>query len=183
MEIVKGGPTKSEIAAITLLKLKPSPGDVIADIGCGTGSISILAAKKAGFVYAIDSRKEAIAATEKNIKESHINNIKLIQGEAPGVLDELPPLDCAFIGGTKNIKPVLQELKKKVKNRIVVNAVRIQTVTDIIKIMQELGIFSEVVHVHISKSYELAGDIAFKPLNPVYIIVGDVSKEAYREEF
>ncbi len=181
METVKGGPTKSEIAAITLLKLKPSPGDVIADIGCGTGSISILVAKKAGFVYAIDSRKEAIAVTEKNIKESHINNVKLIQGEAPGMLDELPLLDCAFIGGTRNIKPVLQQLKKIVKNRIVVNAVRIQTVSDIIEIMQELEIFREVVHVQISKSYELADGIAFKPINPVYIIVGDVGKEAYRE--
>ena len=181
MEIVTGGPTKSEIAAITLLKLKPSPGDVVADIGCGTGSISILAAKKAGFVYAIDFRKEAITVTEKNIKESGINNIKLIQGEAPGILDELPLLDCAFIGGTRNIKPVLQQLKKKVKNMIVVNAVRIQTVSNIIRIMQEMEIFSEVVHVQVSKSYELAGEIAFKPINPVYIIVGDVSKEAYRE--
>ncbi len=62
-----------------------------------------------------------------------------------------------------------------------VNAVRIQTVSNIIRIMQDLEIFSEVVHVQISKSYELAGEIAFKPINPVYIIVGDISKEAYRE--
>jgi cobalt-precorrin-6B (C15)-methyltransferase len=47
--------------------------------------------------------------------------------------------------------------------------------------MQDLGIFNEAVHVQISKSYELAGGIAFKPINPVYIIVGDTGKETHRE--
>ena len=181
MKIVTGGPTKSEIAAIALSKLDLSSGDVFADIGCGTGTISILAARTAHLVYALDYRKEAIAAAELNLKESRINNIKLIQGKAPGVLDEVPPLDCAFVGGTKNIKPVLQQLKIKVKSRIVVNAVRIQTASNIIKIMQDLEIFNEAVHVQISKSYELAGGIAFKPINPVYIIAGDTGKEAHRE--
>jgi cobalt-precorrin-6B (C15)-methyltransferase len=41
--------------------------------------------------------------------------------------------------------------------------------------MQDMGIFEEAVHVQVAKSYPLAGDVAFKPLNPVYIIVGIVS--------
>lgn len=40
--------------------------------------------------------------------------------------------------------------------------------------MKELEIFREVVHVQVSRSYELVGDIMFKPINPVYIIVGEV---------
>lgn len=175
MEIVQGGPTKPEIAAIALSKLNISNNDLFADIGCGTGSISIMAAKLARQVYAIDDREEAIIAARKNILDEKIGNIELLKGEAPPVLDKLPPLDCAFVGGTRNIGGILQVLKKKVIGRIVVNAVRIQTVSTIIETMQELGIFQEAIHVQVSKSYPLAGEIIFKPLNPVYILVADTT--------
>jgi cobalt-precorrin-6B (C15)-methyltransferase len=173
MEMVNGGPTKPEIAAIALSKLNLNSSDVLADIGCGTGTISIAASTIAKDVYAIDSREEAITAARHNIKKANIANIKLIHNEAPAALDELPPLDCAFVGGTRNIKKVLQSLVKTVKGRIVVNAVRIQTVSTIINTMQDMDIFQEAVHIQVSKSYALAGQIAFKPMNPVYIIVGD----------
>jgi cobalt-precorrin-6B (C15)-methyltransferase len=97
----------------------------------------------------------------------------LIRGEAPAILDELPLLDCAFIGGTRNIESVLQALVNKVNGRIVVNVVRIQTASTVIDIMRDLGIFVDAVLVQVSNSYELAGEIAFKPINPVYIITGD----------
>ncbi|MBE0523609.1 MAG: precorrin-6Y C5,15-methyltransferase (decarboxylating) subunit CbiT [Methanosarcinales archaeon] len=181
MEIIEGGPTKPEIAAIVLSKLDLCVSDVFADIGCGTGRISIMAAKLARQVYAIDDREEAIIAARQNILDEKIDNIELLRGEAPPVLDKLPPLDCAFVGGTRNIEGILHVLKKKINGRIVVNAVRIQTVSTIIETMQELGIFKEAIHVQVSKNYPLAGEIIFKPLNPVYILVGDTDhkKEDY----
>lgn len=177
MEIVQGGPTKPEIAAITLSKLNLNNSDVFADIGCGTGRISMMAAKLARQVYAIDDREEAIIAASQNILDKKIDNIKLLLGEAPSVLDKLPSLDCAFVGGTRNIEGILRILKEKVKGRIVVNAVRIQTVSTIIETMQELGIFKEAIHVQVSKNYPLAGEIILKPLNPVYILVGDTNNK------
>ncbi|MCL7412966.1 MAG: precorrin-6Y C5,15-methyltransferase (decarboxylating) subunit CbiT [ANME-2 cluster archaeon] len=176
MEFVKGGPTKPEIAAISLSKINLTKNDVFADIGCGTGSISILAAGLAAEVYAIDSREEAITATRQNIESADVHTITVLHGEAPPVLDDLPPLDCAFIGGTRNITGVLEQLAEKVRGRIVVNAVRIQTASSIIRTMQDMGFFEEAVHVQIAKSYPLADDIAFKSINPVYIIVGNTKK-------
>jgi len=38
--------------------------------------------------------------------------------------------------------------------------------------MKSFGIFEEVIHVQVSKGYELAGETAFKPMNPGYIVVG-----------
>jgi cobalt-precorrin-6B (C15)-methyltransferase len=175
MELVNGGPTKPEIAAIALSKLKLKKNDVFADIGCGTGSISILASGLAYEIYAVDSRDEAIGAARKNIADANIKNIRLVKGEAPAALDDLPAMDCAFVGGTKNITGVLDVLKEKVRGKVVVNAARIRTASTIISTMQDMGIFEEAVHVQVAKSYPLAGDVAFKPLNPVYIIVGIVS--------
>lgn len=177
MELVNGGPTKSEIAAIALSKLNIRQNDVFADIGCGTGSISILASSLAGEVFAVDSRDEAITAAKKNIADAGKSNIRLIQGVAPAVLDDIPSLDCAFVGGTRNIEPILHTLKEKVKGRVVVNAVRIQTASTVVSTMQELDMFREAVHVQVSRSYPLAGEVAFKPMNPVYIIVGGTSVE------
>jgi cobalt-precorrin-6B (C15)-methyltransferase len=47
--------------------------------------------------------------------------------------------------------------------------------------MKSLGIFEEVIHVQVSKGYELAGETAFKPANPVYIVVGDARKQGGKQ--
>jgi len=174
---VSGGPTKPEIIAISLSKLGPRDGDRFADIGCGTGSVSIEATKIARnlTIYAIDARREALRATETNFKNFNLANATLLAGEASEILgsgDIINSIDCAFVGGTKNIDSVLERLIEKKARSIVVNAVRIETVVRTIEVMKKLGIFVEVVHVAVSRSVPIAGETMFKPENPVYIIVG-----------
>jgi len=84
-------------------------------------------------------------------------------------------VDKAFFGGTFRITEMLEIAKKNksIKSTVVVNAARIGVAADVIRKMRELGIFKEALIVNISKSYELAGDIAFKNLNPVFIVVGE----------
>jgi cobalt-precorrin-6B (C15)-methyltransferase len=67
----------------------------------------------------------------------------------------------------------LPVLAKRVRRTIVVNAVLVSTLHTTITTMQELGIFSEVVHVQIARSQGIAGSIRFWPINPVYVIVGE----------
>lgn len=178
---VSGGPTKPEIIAISLSKLGLRDGDRFVDIGCGTGSVSIEAARIARnlIIYAIDARKEALKATEINFRSFKVENSKILAGEASEILDSadfIDSIDCAFIGGTKNIDKVLEILVKKKARSIVVNAVRIETVVRTIETMKKLGIFDEAVHVSISRSTPIAGETMFKPENPVYIIVGKIKE-------
>jgi cobalt-precorrin-6B (C15)-methyltransferase len=176
---VSGGPTKPEIIAISLSKLGLRDGDRFADIGCGTGSVSIEAARLARNlnIFAIDARKEALQATETNFKNFELENARILAGEASDILmnnDLIDSIDCAFVGGTKNISSILELLVMKKTRSIVVNAVRIETVVRTIETMKKLGIFEEAVHVLISKSSPIAGETMFKPENPVYIVVGKV---------
>jgi cobalt-precorrin-6B (C15)-methyltransferase len=171
IEKCSGGPTKPEIIAVSLLKLQLQPSDVMADVGCGSGAVSLEAAKKVKQVYAIDHRKAAINTTKHNLEECNIDNVTLIEAEASAALENLS-IDCAFIGGTKNIENTINAVLKAGATRLVVNAVRIETVSETITLMKELGVFREALHVSISKNYELAGETMFKPYNPVYIIVG-----------
>jgi cobalt-precorrin-6B (C15)-methyltransferase len=110
-----------------------------------------------------------------NFKNFNITNSRLLAGEASDVLgsgDFIDYIDCAFVGGTKNIVSVLEILVEKKARSIVVNAVRIETVVRTIEAMKKLGIFDEVVHISVSRSTPIAGETMFKPENPVYIVVG-----------
>lgn len=166
-----GGPTKPEIISIVLSKILKE-NDIFIEIGCGTGSVAIKAAKLAKKVYAVDKRVEAIATARFNIDNTgYPDNIELIEGIAPEVLHRLPAPDSVFIGGTTNLESVLAYLCDRAK-RIAVNAVRIETAAIAIKEMRRLGIFREALQVQVSRSYELEGGTAFRPDSPIYIVIG-----------
>ncbi|MCX9073054.1 MAG: precorrin-6Y C5,15-methyltransferase (decarboxylating) subunit CbiT [Candidatus Methanoperedens sp.] len=165
-----GTPTQPEIIAVILSKLEIKPDDVFADIGCGSGSISISAARLAKKVYAIDNREEAIHAAAENIKEHGMTNISILKGEASKMLSDLD-IDCAFVGGSKNMERVLEILMKKAA-RFVVSAVRIETASRALAIMKQNNMYRELVYIQLSRGSELSGGTMLKPENPVFLIAG-----------
>jgi len=172
---LKGGPTQDEVMAVSLFRLNLKPGDIMADIGCGTGKVSIEASRVACKVIAVDRREEAVACARAGINEAGAENVEVIKGEATEVLSSIDHLDCAFVGGSGDLETVLRLLSEKVSGMIVVNAVLLETLNTAVIKMKELGIFQEVIHIQISRSYPLAGGIMLKPVNPVYIIIGRCS--------
>lgn len=166
-----GTPTQPEIIAAALSKLALKPTDVFADIGCGSGSVSIGAAPFVKQVYAIDNRDEAVRAATENIKECGINNVSVLKGDAASVLSDLD-IDCAFLGGSKDMEQVLAVLIKKVP-RFVVSAVRIETASLALGLMKKNKRFRELLQIQLSRGYELLGGTMLKPENPVFLIVGE----------
>ncbi len=101
---LSGGPTQDEILAISLSKLSPQKNEIMADIGCGTGKVSVAASRLVKKVIAIDRRREAINYSKTEIEASGAKNIELVAGEAAEILTRVENPDCAFIGGLGNIK-------------------------------------------------------------------------------
>jgi cobalt-precorrin-6B (C15)-methyltransferase len=165
-----GTPTQPEIIAVALLKLNIQKSDIFVDIGCGSGSVSIQAAKLARKVYAIDDRDEAIQATRENLKECGVTNVSVLKGEASLLLSDIDP-DCAFLGGSKNIEQVLGILMKKVP-RFAVSAVRIEIVAKAMEIMKSSNRFNELLQIQLSRGSKLEGGTMLKPENPVFLIIG-----------
>lgn len=62
---------------------------VIADLGAGTGFISLEIAKKANIVFSVDSSKNMLGELYKAAKESNLNNIYPINSE----VEDLPLFD------------------------------------------------------------------------------------------
>jgi len=163
-----GVPTKEEVLAIALFKLAPEMGDIVLDIGCGTGTVSLAISNYVKKVVAIDRRREAIDVASENIKG--YENIELIEGEAKDLIPEIESFNKVFVGGTGDLEEVLNLIKEC--DIIVLNFARIEVASMAIELMKVFGIFKEALVINVAKSYELAGGIAFKPLNPVFMVVG-----------
>ncbi|MGB7993314.1 bifunctional cobalt-precorrin-7 (C(5))-methyltransferase/cobalt-precorrin-6B (C(15))-methyltransferase [Methanoregula sp.] len=170
--IPAGGPTQDEVMALSIFKMGLGQTDTILDLGCGTGKVSIAVAEQVNKVWAVDRRPEAIAYAESAAKDAGRENIAFFCGEGLEFLKTAPVFDCAFVGGSQRIEEILPILSKKVRRVIVVNAVLVSTLATVITTMQSLGIFQEVVHVQVSRSHILGKSLMFKPIDPVYIIVG-----------
>lgn len=158
--------------AVSLAKLSLRSSDIFADIGCGTGTVAVEAARWVRKVHAVDLREEAVAATKELAMTHGITNIEVCLGQGADLLEQLPHADAVFIGGTRNLPAVLSLLPGKGVRSVVVNAVLLSSLQQAVGTMQDLGIFREVVHVAVSRSSPLAGGLMLRPLDPVFIIVG-----------
>jgi cobalt-precorrin-6B (C15)-methyltransferase len=170
--VLAGGPTQDEIMAVSLFKLKIRSTDTVLEIGCGTGKISMAVAQQAKKVFSIDKRPEAIETAREAVEKIPLHNIEFFCTDAAAFLASDRTFDCAFVGGTQQLIRILPVLAGKVRRTIVINAVLLSTLSQAVATMQQLGIFDEVVQVQVARSQEIAGSIMFKPIDPVYVIVG-----------
>jgi len=167
-----GGPTQDEIMAVSLFKLGLRSTDTVLEIGCGTGKVSIAAAQQVAKIFSVDKRQEAIKIARESAQKISIHNIEFFCTDAGVFLESDRIYDCAFVGGTQHLAQILPVLIKKVRRTIVINAVLLSTLAQAVAVMQQLGIFCEVVQVQVARSHEIAGSIMFKPVDPVFVIVG-----------
>jgi 23S rRNA (uracil1939-C5)-methyltransferase len=70
-------------------KAKISKDDIVFDLYCGIGTISLFMAKYAKKVYGIEIVEEAIASAKENAKMNNVQNAEFIAGDVEFVLDNL----------------------------------------------------------------------------------------------
>ena len=82
-----------------IAKLKLKPGDVIADIGSGSGSFTVPFAKAVapnGIVYAVDIDKDMLSYVADRGKKAGVTNIKTVLGEFDDPKLPVKDIDVAF---------------------------------------------------------------------------------------
>ena len=169
--------TKEEVRTIQISKARLKPGQIVYDIGCGSGSISVEAAlqvESSGKILAIDFDEKAIELTKKNAEKFQIPNITTIFGNAKEKILELEQSDAIFIGGTGGDTQKIIELsqtKLKSGGRIVIGTILIETLSAVLQILEKLQ-FEEVdiTQVTISKSRKTTTGTMMLARNPVTII-------------
>ena len=169
--------TKQEIRILSLVKAQIAPDAVVYDIGAGTGSISIEAARMApqGQVYAIERSSEGIGLIRANAANFAVKNVTVIQAEAPEGLADLPEADAILIGGSGgNLQEILTEVTPKLKasGRLVLNCITVQTLMQCIEFMREHSdtYIYEAIQVQVTRLQQVGTYDMAKANNPIYIV-------------
>ena len=102
--------TKREMRAITLSALAPKRGQLLWDIGAGSGSVGIewMLADPAMRAIAIESEPERVARIRRNALAFGVPDLRVVEGTAPGALAGLPEPDAVFVGGGGSEPGVLE---------------------------------------------------------------------------
>jgi precorrin-6Y C5,15-methyltransferase (decarboxylating) len=169
--------TKSEVRAVSLAKLRLSPGQVLWDLGAGSGSVAIEASLLLGKgrIVAVEQRSERIDQIKANARRFAVRNLSVVQAVLPAGLARLPKPDRIFIGGGgKNLPAIISEAARHLKpdGIVVINTVLLQNVHDAATALRRLGFTTEMVQLQIHRSRPMPWSERLETLNPVWIITG-----------
>lgn len=166
--------TKEEVRTICLSKMKLLESDIVYDIGAGTGSVAIEMARlcKKGYVYALEKKEEAISLIKANKEKFGIYNMAIIQTKCPEGMDELPPADKVFIGGSSGeLAEILKViLLKNPLTTIVVTAITLETLVEALSCAKYYGLESSYTQISVANSKNVGTYHMMMGQNPIFII-------------
>jgi precorrin-6Y C5,15-methyltransferase (decarboxylating) len=123
--------TKREIRAMTLSRLAPTRGELLWDVGSGSGSVAIewMLADPANNAVAIEVRHDRAERIARNALSFGVPGLSVVTGEAPPVFADLATPDAVFIGGGANTPGMIERACDALGSggRLVVNAVTLET--------------------------------------------------------
>ncbi len=123
--------TKREIRAVTLSQLAPTRGELLWDVGSGSGSVAIewMLADPANSAVAIEARHDRAERIARNALSFGVPGLSVVTGEAPHVFADLAHPDAIFIGGGASAPGMIDRACDALAagGRLVVNAVTLET--------------------------------------------------------
>ena len=164
--------TKAEVRAVALAALGPGTGDLVWDVGCGSGSVAIECARLGAAAIAIDSDADAITLTSRNA-EAHGVPVRTVHGAAPDVLAELPDPDAAFVGGGGGaLDAILDHVAPRIHRAVVVTVAIVERIAPALERLSSHGLDASATTIQASRLRPLAGGHRLAAENPVTVITG-----------
>ena len=161
--------TKREVRAVTLSALAPRRGELLWDVGAGSGSVAIewLLADPAMRAIAIERRADRAARIARNAAAFGVPGLDVVEGVAPEVLSALPAPDAVFVGGGASDVGVLDTAARALRSggRLVVNAVTLET--EALLLARHAALGGELIRIAIARADPLGGMNTLRPALPV----------------
>ncbi|MGB7334992.1 MAG: precorrin-6y C5,15-methyltransferase (decarboxylating) subunit CbiE [Salaquimonas sp.] len=138
-----GQMTKRVVRAATISALKPYPDALLWDIGAGCGSIAIewMRAARGAEAIAIEGHPERLKMIAANATALGTPRLRVVDGNAPDVLDGLPQPDAVFIGGGLTTTGLFETAYAALRGGgvLVANAVTLESEVYLVRLQAEFG--------------------------------------------
>lgn len=161
--------TKREVRAVTLSVLAPLPGQLLWDVGAGCGSISIewMRSDHRCRAIAIEQHPTRVQYIADNAAALGVPHLKIVVGEAPSALKDLPEPDAIFIGGGLTIPDLFKTCWRAlhVGGRLVANAVTVEGEQTLFQWQRELG--GNLTRIAIQRAEPVGKFLGWKAMAPV----------------
>ncbi|MFQ6160606.1 precorrin-6y C5,15-methyltransferase (decarboxylating) subunit CbiE [Sinorhizobium meliloti] len=161
--------TKREVRALTLSALAPRKGELLWDIGAGSGSIAIewMLADPAMRAVAIEASSERAARIGRNAARFGVPGLVVAEGQAPEALRGLPQPDAIFIGGGGSKPGVMEAAVAALApgGRLVANAVT--TEMEAVLLARHARFGGSLIRIDIARASPVGAMTGWRPAMPV----------------
>jgi len=161
--------TKREVRAVTLAHLAPRPGELLWDVGGGSGSIAIewLRAHPACRAVTVEQDETRASRIKGNAARLGVPTLEVVTGRAPEALGGLPAPDAVFVGGGLTAAGVFEACWAALKpgGRLVANAVTLESQALVARLRAEHG--GELVKFDVARATAVGGFTGWRPAMPV----------------
>jgi precorrin-6B C5,15-methyltransferase / cobalt-precorrin-6B C5,C15-methyltransferase len=161
--------TKREVRAVTLAALAPLPGQLLWDVGAGSGSVAIewLRTHPSCRAVAVESRPERATRITRNAAALGVPGLTVVPGRAPEALADLPRPDAIFVGGGVSAEGLLAACwaALAVGGRLVANAVTLESEAVLTRWHANVG--GTLTRIEVSRAAPVGGFTGWKPMMPV----------------
>ncbi|WP_374089373.1 precorrin-6y C5,15-methyltransferase (decarboxylating) subunit CbiE [Methylomicrobium lacus] len=183
----KGLITKREVRAVSLARMALKPDSIVWDIGAGSGSVGLEAARLCaqGHVYAIEKNADDTAIALANRASLRISNYSLRHGRAPDGLETWPDPDAVFIGGSGGelrelIALCLQRLRDG--GHLVMNFATIENLATAVEALKTVGADWDVLQLQAARSKPILDMHRLQAENPIWIVAAQPGSEKNTED-
>jgi len=167
--------TPCEVRSLALAELGLHARSVVWDVGAGSGSVSLEAARiaQAGLVHAIEMDPDDHRLITANAERFGVSNLKAVLGKAPEAWKGLPDPDAIYVGGSgRDVAMLVEEAWKRLKSggRLVTACNSIENLAAVHAILRARSGNAAYWMVNIARGIEQMDRIRFEALNPTFLI-------------
>ena len=164
--------TKPETRAFVLARLGPGPGDLVWDVGAGSGSVAVECARLGAAAIAVERDRGSCDRIRENAAR-HDAYVQIVEDEAPAALQDLPEPDAVFVGGTgKSFEEILKVAAVRAHRCVVLTLVTLERVVPAAEILEGCCLAVETTFLQASRVKGVGSLHRLAAETPVFVVVG-----------